>query len=344
MAEISRKPTLRIIAEAAKVSPTTVSLALRNHPRISEETRQRVQAIAREYGYRPDPEVQRLMAHLRTSRSKKFQGSIYGLSPSEVHRKDRASQWRRLVLKGAQQRASELGFSWSEVGADEFRRFPQRVIRVLRARGAKGLFIPPLPESEFLPEAEGWGDLSVVAASYSLLCPRFRRVVPNQFGNIFQLCAHLAGMGYRRMGLSISPGHNERTGHRFAGGYAAFHLSRGWPMPGLYLHETYHESSLIKWVRKESIDVVITSSEYGAELVREDLRRNQLSGISVAVLALEPKSEWTGIDERPLQVGIRAIELLGGMILQNEQGIPQDPTEILIDGILRKGTSAVQRT
>src|SRR4051794_30241649 len=60
---------LRQIAEAAGVCLMTVSLALRDSPKISASTRERIHGLARALGYRPDPELSRLMKHLRTSRT-----------------------------------------------------------------------------------------------------------------------------------------------------------------------------------------------------------------------------------------------------------------------------------
>ena len=45
--------TIFTIAEIAAVSPSTVSLALRESPKISEKTRLRVKAVARELNYQP---------------------------------------------------------------------------------------------------------------------------------------------------------------------------------------------------------------------------------------------------------------------------------------------------
>lgn len=53
---------MRMIADRANVSPTTVSLALRSHPSISEETQKRVKTIAKDLGYdreRMRPQVER---------------------------------------------------------------------------------------------------------------------------------------------------------------------------------------------------------------------------------------------------------------------------------------------
>lgn len=51
---MSRKPTLEDIANRLRVSRTTVSLALRDHPRISEQTKSKVFALAKRMGYEPD--------------------------------------------------------------------------------------------------------------------------------------------------------------------------------------------------------------------------------------------------------------------------------------------------
>jgi len=58
----------RRIAQLAGVSPTTVSLALHNSPKIPAETKQRVIKIARRLGYRPNARVAELMAHMRLKR------------------------------------------------------------------------------------------------------------------------------------------------------------------------------------------------------------------------------------------------------------------------------------
>ncbi|MEJ1971051.1 MAG: helix-turn-helix domain-containing protein [Lacunisphaera sp.] len=44
------------------MSPT-VSLAMRNHPRLPEATRKRIRALADEMGYRPDPLLRALVAY-----------------------------------------------------------------------------------------------------------------------------------------------------------------------------------------------------------------------------------------------------------------------------------------
>ena len=55
-----RPITVRDMAELAGVSAATVSRALRDHPRISQKTRVRIKALARQLGYRPNPQARAL--------------------------------------------------------------------------------------------------------------------------------------------------------------------------------------------------------------------------------------------------------------------------------------------
>src|SRR5882762_6787627 len=66
--QIGKQITLKDIARKAGVSVMTVSRALRNQSNLSSETRDRVQAIAEEMGYRPNPLVAALMTYRRSAR------------------------------------------------------------------------------------------------------------------------------------------------------------------------------------------------------------------------------------------------------------------------------------
>ena len=67
---------MKQVAEAAGVSLNTVSLALRNHRRISVKTRQHVQQVAENLGYRPDPVVAAGMARLRVHQPDNIGGTL----------------------------------------------------------------------------------------------------------------------------------------------------------------------------------------------------------------------------------------------------------------------------
>ena len=58
--------TLAAIAAQAGVHVTTVSLALRNSPRLPIATRDRIRKLADELGYAPDPMLQALVAYIKS--------------------------------------------------------------------------------------------------------------------------------------------------------------------------------------------------------------------------------------------------------------------------------------
>ena len=72
----SKRVTVYDIAEKLGVSHAKVSLALRNHPSISEKRREQVKKKAAEMGYVPDPHLAALAAHRRTISPSQIRSAI----------------------------------------------------------------------------------------------------------------------------------------------------------------------------------------------------------------------------------------------------------------------------
>ena len=70
------RATQRDIARKAGVGRTTVSLALKHHPKIPAGTRERILGIAAKLGYAPDPMLSALSAYRSSQREKVFQGTL----------------------------------------------------------------------------------------------------------------------------------------------------------------------------------------------------------------------------------------------------------------------------
>lgn len=335
-------PTLRTIAKVAGVSAATVSMALKNDPRIRTEVRLHIQNIARDSGYHSDPQLRRLMQHLRTARNKRIPGSICSLWTSAWPDPIDAA-WSESIAKGAHDRARELGFTWDTIAFEQLCDDPQNASRKLQTLGVEGLFLPPVYRIRSLPSSGPWEYFSIVAASLSIPAPKFRRVIPNQFGNMVSLCRKLTSLGFNKIGLCIPFEHDLRQNHHSSGGFASFHVANRLEMLRPFLHESFSMDPITDWIRKERPDVAILGSEFSADLIRRELNRKGIKGISLAVTTVKKGSSWAGIDELPERVGSRAIDLLGGMILQEERGIPEDPSLILIDGIWQDGDSLLSK-
>src|SRR4051794_27638898 len=103
------RPSLRVVAEMAGVSAMTVSKALRNLPKIAPRTRARILRLAAKLGYRPDPEITRLMQHMRRSSQPSFQALICAVTDRPA---GSAHPYHRGVIAGAEQQARSRGYSF----------------------------------------------------------------------------------------------------------------------------------------------------------------------------------------------------------------------------------------
>ena len=205
---------LREVAAAAKVCVMTVSLALRDNPRISTTTRDRIKRLAAELGYHPDPELSRLMNHLRASRTAR--GKI-GIALIDFYPTANFAEnaYNINVCAGAGRRAEELGFSLTRMHALDYKHNLGNLLNVVRARGLEGALLLPSVTPMELDAAISWNGVSVVATSKSILTPRFHCVVPNQFGNTTHLLETLEAHGQRRICAVFDELFDERTAHNF---------------------------------------------------------------------------------------------------------------------------------
>ena len=103
------------IAKAAGVSPSTVSRALQDHPRISPERREAIQALAQEMGYRPSQVARSLV----TGRTRTL-----GVVVTDV-----TDPFVAEVMKGAELASRESGYTLLFAMSD---RDPEREIEALR--------------------------------------------------------------------------------------------------------------------------------------------------------------------------------------------------------------------
>jgi len=183
MSDSSPPPvTLADVARKAGVSTATASMALRKQRRISPATRHRVQRAAKELGYVPNPNLTRLMAHLRLRRKPAFRSVIAGLT---TEREGAARLYAHEVVAAARKRAHELGYGFHllQIPTSATTRRVQE--RELRHRGIEGVIIFPLSAPQDLRElyptdVAGWfarerPDALIVSGK--IVCERIARTV-----------------------------------------------------------------------------------------------------------------------------------------------------------------------
>ncbi len=133
---MKNRVTQRDIAKEAGVDVSTVCLCLNGHPRISEQTRNRVRAIAERLGYRPDPALSAIAAS-RWSKNRSDTGRVLAFVADDLKA---AEPELKLYLRGVCSRAEALGY---RVDPFSLRDYPSAdaLNRVIRARGIRGMIL-----------------------------------------------------------------------------------------------------------------------------------------------------------------------------------------------------------
>lgn len=324
---------MRSIAAEAGVSAMAVSLALRNSPEVSSRTRERLRRLARLRGYRPDATITKLMHHLRVQASARSQANICGLKqefawPSTV-------DFYKRELHALEKRARALGYAFDaiEIGPDTKGPLLQRI---LLSRGVEGLVLMATAGQRDLRELLDWEKFSVVSITAAVVAPSFHSVLPNHFENMLRVCRELANGGYRRIGLAITTDWDERVRHRWTGGMAwQNEFGKTSPVP-VFLSKSpgpaVLDSGFSTWLAGNHPDALVIHAIDEALLERALAALPARRRPRIVTLNWPHRRAEAGIDQRAGEIGSVAINLLSGMILQGEKGIPDRANTTMVEG------------
>lgn len=327
-------PSLADMARRLNTTPATISRALNHDPRISATTRARALAVARELGYRPDPEARRLMARIRARRGAPFVATLGLLNDAPAGTDLYGDPYTAHTIAGATRRAEELGYQLDEINVRQTGLTAARLTAILRARGIRGVLVPPqasLAESIPLP----YDDVAIVAATAARPELRLHRVSPDHFANVTLLLDWLVHQGHTRVGLLTAPEMEIRQRHCPS---AVFHwfarqARRIAPIPPLDLIRSSRR--LAAWLERHRPTAVLAPDRWAATLLAEQA---SASATPTVIIYGNQRPGFTGIDELPAEIGAAAIDLLTASIQRGEKGLPENPKRVLIVGRVVRAT------
>jgi LacI family transcriptional regulator len=335
------KITLKHIAAEAHVSRMTVSLALRDDASLPAATRARIQALAAQMGYHPDPEIVRLMEVIRARKQRKQQSKIAYLTAYK-NRSDwkmESTQW--LYFEGAQQRAEECGYVLEEHWLRAPGMTDRRLSEIIRNRGIEGAIVAPLPGHEPIFDGFHWEYVSAVELGYSLTRPALNRACNHQFQSMMLLLQTLSGDGYRRIGLAMPNDQDSRVNHHWRAAYLtgqSLWCTRANRLAPL-LTDRWTKPEFEKWLKSSRPDCIITIGRDALRwLTGWGLRMPQ--DIGLANVDLSPDMHGiTGIDQNSRKVGAAALDVLISQIRHHERGIPSVPKIVMVEGTFVMGAT-----
>ena len=330
--------TLRQIAAAAGVSLNTVSLALRNSPRLRSATRERIGQIARDLGYRPNPVLSAGMAQLR-HRSVAGTGAVLALIHLEP--RSRLLRWaaNRLMAEGIEQRARELGYRIEWMRLPPGSSAETALFRRVENMGIPGAILigPPFGDQEIrlqkLIERR-----PVVSCGFRMTQFPLHMAQSDHYNGVREALRCVLALGYRRPGLLVHRAFDLQLEQTLTSGFFAGTAGRaGIPGPLLDWPDDGFEAALKRWIELESPDVILTSEK----TVPLSVWR-KAGGSSVGLVQLghtEETADWAGVTYPGDGVGRTAVELLVARIHRGESGPPPFQICSLAEGVWVQGAT-----
>jgi LacI family transcriptional regulator len=335
---------VRYIAKLAGVSPSAVSLALRDSPRISAKTKALVLKLARETGYAPDARIVSLMRHLRKPRDVRPQACFGVISFYDTPRPWEQSRHLSRIHEGMQARASSLGYRleplWLRAPGMTNRRFDD----ILVTRGIDGLlcFGSPDINEEFPAEL---GQHAIVTVGLSIRTP-LHRVTSHFYNDTLHALDRVHALGYQRPGLVLGMHEDTRSAYAHSAAYLGWceHvLGPGAALPILRM-QGLEEPPFTAWLVRQKPDVIVFVHLPDMVLrLRSVLRRLQVpvpKKLGVVVLSHEVQgSGFSGLQQNQRVMGAWAVELLAARIANQDLGIPATPRTELVESEWIEGDS-----
>lgn len=321
---------LRHLAKLADLSPSAVSLALRDSPKISAATKRRVQKLAEKTGYRADAKVVAMMSHLRKPHAVR-QAACFGvISFYDQPRPWEDSRHLTRIFQGMTKRADELGYRLEPIWLREPGMTYRRVREILDTRGIEGLlcFGSPDLEQEFPPELAHY---AVVAIGVSIRTP-LHRITSRFYFDMITALNRVHALGYRRPGLVIGSYEEARSAHMHSGAYLSWcerQLGPGSALPILRV-TTVEKKPLGAWLEKNTPDVIVfvhlpeAIPQLRAAL--KEQRRRVPAELGVAVLShVVQGTGFSGLQQNQRLMGAWAVEMLAARIANRDLGLPAHP-------------------
>jgi LacI family transcriptional regulator len=331
-------PSMADIAKRAGVAKSTVSMALRDDPIISEKQRKRIRNIATKMGYQTNALVARLMQELRSSKMKRHVATLAFVNASldNIQAYNPPSSILQGWESGARSRAEKLGYSLDSFWLHEPGFTPSRLAGIFRARSVQGIVLHSInDQSRPLLDAcqQLWSDFPVVVIGRRLDTPALSYVGNDQYSTSLHACKRLLALGYKRIGLHMPMDVDNASDRRFEMGYRAgleqakikalpiFQIAHPDRNPETYLKED--SAAFAAWYKKHRLDACLAVNGHVIDWARcLGIRVPDQLGVALLYLSKAYRGKVAGMEHRLEWTGMAAIDVLVSQILRNEPGVP----------------------
>jgi len=323
------------VAKVAGVSKATVCRALRGTGRVSAETRERIQALADEMGYKPDPALSALTRY-RWGNTVSGRAQ-YSIAMVKVDPTTSASSQSR--SEGVVERASELNFIL-EMHTLDSKTSPSALSRMLYARGVDGIIFyisGPVFQWDF-----PWEKFACVTIGFDGEAHRLNSVTSDWFSAMRMVSSRARMAGGRRIGFANFYRGNPSMDDRVA---SATLLERAHnvkefgaqPPPFWYPVDrnldknifSTERDAFLRWFEKHKPDVVVDGNQTAYWWLKDaGVRLPQDVGyVSLNAVPSAHEHITGAVHQRRRQARL-AVDLLFNLIQINERGLSDIPLRL----------------
>jgi LacI family transcriptional regulator len=336
MGKIANRVSLQDVAKAVGCHVSTVSLALRDDPRLPERTRARVKRAADQLGYRTNPLVAAWLRQVRQPEVARAGAGIAFFLGNDGKDATAPDPFYQALVEGARSEAAALGYLVSETRfrkGDDARLL--KTIGQLRYRGVRGILLFDPQENlsaEVVRELET--GFAVVVMLRCGGAHRFHRVGTDIGGNVALALARLREMGCRRIALPIHPSQSDRVRKEAVAAY--LWQQQQWPkkdrvpLPPDVVE--FSRERFVPWVRAVRPDALLSVYFPGYPFL-VDAGFRIPGDLVFAHIGSDTRPWLTGVVNRGLEVGRAAVFQLAGLLTGNRFGVPEIPLNTLIPGV-----------
>lgn len=322
----------------------SVSVALRDMPGVSDETRTRVKNCAQKMGYQPDPAMSALADYRRRQRPASAYAQLAYITNYEK-KEDAAWSFAEEYLIGAKERGKEFGYEVVPFWLRENDMSQRQASSILFNRGIKGLLIAPMPEEYGCLDLT-WKYFVSVALGTSLVKPELDQFSFDHHRAMQLTIGELRCRGYRRIGLAMLQQRSARLLHESLDTFLGEHyrdptLVKIKPL----LPQYYNSEEFWQWFDKQKPDVIISDN---ADDIRSLLKERKLrvpQDIGLTSYCRLPLHDQTVSSyTQDLQaIGAAAVDRLHTNLLRNLYGNQSKAISTLIRGTWKEGKTLRKR-
>lgn len=330
--------TQKMIADAVNVHLSTVSLALRNDPRLPEKTRRKIHTAARKLGYTPNPLVSLLLSRVRR-RNAGFRGTLGYIHTVPESTPLLAGRVYRNYVEGARRRASELGYNLDEFFLEPGLS-PRRLLEMLHARNIMGIVVEHAPSTS-CPNRVLPIDITPFAAAsvgVPLSRPQIHYVANDQYMRAIIAAREVLALGYRRLGLVVGEHFDSAMAHRCSAGYwAVQEYTRDLVKLPICRYQRDDPGKLSRWLKRHRPDVVFGTDQVIHSLLQLHERSGSPSVGWVHLDWVPEHKNTSGVYGNSDHIGSAAVDLVVSQLHRGESGPPVRAMNYFVSGTWKQG-------